>query len=132
MKRSQARETVFLLLFEFIFNHDSTADEILQRAIQSINLEVDAYINYTFPAILEKIDELDKIINEYSIKWKADRLTKPALCAARLAIFEILYLDDVPVPIAINEAIELIKKYDSNESAKYVNGFLGSWAKKHG
>ena len=58
--------------------------------------------------------------------------TKPALCAARLAIFEILYLDDVPVPIAINEAIELIKKYDSNESAKYVNGFLGSWAKKHG
>ncbi len=132
MKRSQARETVFLLLFEFIFNHDSTADEILQRAIQSRNLEVDAYINYTFPAILEKIDELDKIINEYSIKWKADRLTKPALCAARLAIFEILYLDDVPVPIAINEAIELIKKYDSNESAKYVNGFLGSWAKKHG
>ena len=51
MKRSQARETVFLLLFEFIFNHDSTADEILQRAIQSRNLEVDAYINYIFPAI---------------------------------------------------------------------------------
>ena len=64
MKRSQARETVFLLLFEFIFNHDSTADEILQRAVQSRDLEVDAYINHTFPAVLEKIDVLDKIINE--------------------------------------------------------------------
>lgn len=131
MKRSQAREEVFRLLFESAFNLDYSAADILERATDCREFEADDYIKRTFFAVSERAGELDEQIDRYSVKWKADRLTKPALCAARLAVYEILYADDVPAAIAINEAVELIKKYDGEESARYVNGFLGSFVRDH-
>ena len=76
-----------------------------------------------------KEQELDDVINKYSKGWKANRLPKVNLAILRLAIYEIKYLDDVPNSVAINEAVELAKKYSGEGDYSFINGILGSVAK---
>lgn len=126
--RSEKREAVFLLLFEAEFHSKEESEHFLSRTEEESS-EPDPYVVQTFLGVLQEKDALDQKINQYSTKWKASRLSKVALCALRLAIYEILNGVDVGTAVAINEAVELVKRYDSEESAKYINGVLGGFVK---
>lgn len=88
-----------------------------------------AYIRRLTVKIAEKRPELDEIIERYAKDWRVDRLSRTALAVLRCAVCEILYLDDVPTGAAINEAVELDKKYDEPETVAFVNGVLGAFAR---
>ena len=77
----------------------------------------------------ETRQELDATISEFSVGWKLSRISRFAKAALRLAIYEILHVDDVPTGVAINECLELIRKYEDEEIVGFVNGILGSFAR---
>ncbi len=128
MTRRQAREEAFILIFEKVFNQDSVED-ILELAAETRDLTPDDYIKTVFSGVYEKLDLLDEIIAKNSIGWNIKRISKTALCVLRLAIFEIMFMDAIPVAVSINEAVELCKKYATSEDASFVNGILSTVAK---
>ena len=128
MTRRQAREEAFILIFEKVFNSDSV-DEILELASEVRELTPDDYIKTVFSGVYEKIDVLDDVISQNSIGWNINRISKTALCVLRLAIFEIKFMDTIPVAVSINEAVELCKKYATTDDASFVNGILSTVAK---
>lgn len=129
MTRKQAREEAFILIFEKQFNSDSLED-ILECAVQVREIEPDSYIRSVFFGVYENLEELDGIISGNSVGWSIKRISKTALAVLRLAIYEIKYMEDIPVSVTINEAVELCKKYATKEDASFVNGILASVAKK--
>ncbi|MBQ3058494.1 MAG: transcription antitermination factor NusB [Clostridia bacterium] len=128
MTRRQAREEAFILIFEKVFNQDSVED-ILELAAETRDLTPDEYIKTVFSGVYDKLDLLDEIISKNSIGWNIKRISKTALCVLRLAIYEIKFMDAIPVAVSINEAVELCKKYATNEDASFVNGILSTVAK---
>ena len=87
------------------------------------------YIRRVTALIAEKREELDAYIEQYARGWRVDRLSRTALAVLRCAICEILYIEDVPAGAAINEAVELDKKYDEPDTVAFVNGVLGSFVR---
>lgn len=128
MTRKQAREEAFILVFEKEFNDNGIGD-ILEAAAEVRDLIPDDYINTVFKGVYEHLEELDSLISESSVGWNIKRISKTALCIMRLAIFEMKYLDDIPVSVSINEAVELCKKYATENDASFVNGILSTVAK---
>ena len=129
MTRKQAREEAFILIFEKQFNSDSLED-ILECAVQVREIEPDSYIRSVFFGVYENLEELDGIISGNSVGWSIKRISKTALAVLRLAIYEKKYMEDIPVSVTINEAVELCKKYATKDDASFVNGILASVAKK--
>ena len=129
MTRKQAREEAFILIFEKAFN-DAAAEEILEIAAEARDLVPDEYINTVFYGVYENLGEIDALISENAIGWKIGRIGKTALSILRLSIFEIKFMEDIPVSVSINEAVELSKKYAGTEDSAFVNGILSSVAKK--
>lgn len=124
MNRTEQREQAFCLVFQNLFNNEETL------AIYEENVaKVGNYAKALFEGVDSKIEELDEIINAYSKGWKTNRLPKVNLAILRLAIYEIKYVDDVPASVAINEAVELAKKYSGEGDYSFINGVLGSVAK---
>ena len=87
------------------------------------------YIRGKFDKILEKLDEIDRLINEKAKGWTTERMGKVDLTIIRLAVYEILYDEEVPGGVAINEAVELAKKFGQEESSGFVNGVLARFVK---
>ena len=124
MNRTEQREQAFCLVFQSLFNNDETL------AIYEENVAaVGDCARELFEGVSSREQELDDVINKYSKGWKANRLPKVNLAILRLAIYEIKYLDDVPNSVAINEAVELAKKYSGEGDYSFINGILGSVAK---
>lgn len=90
------------------------------------------YINSVMSSIGGKIGEVDKAIEENSKSWKISRFSKVDLSILRLATYEILYVEDIPHQVSINEAVKLAKKYGSDESHKFINGILGGLVRSRG
>lgn len=129
MNRTKAREYAFILLFQYKFQPDSIC-ELIEDFVAEYKPGIqEEYIKNAVNTTIEKLEELDGIIDEKSANWKADRLSYVCQSILRLAICEILYFEDIPVPVSINEAISLIKKYDGEKSVNFVNGILGSFKK---
>ena len=128
MTRKMAREEAFILIFEKVFSKESVED-ILDLAFEARDLVPDEYIKTVFTGVYEQVEELDSIISENAVGWKIDRISKTALCVLRLAIFEMKNMDDIPVSVSINEAVELTKKYSTKEDSSFVNGILSTVAK---
>lgn len=129
MTRKMAREEAFILIFEKAFN-DCTTDEILEAAEEVRDLEPDDYIKRVFKGVYDSLSEIDAVISENAVGWKIGRISKTALSVLRLGIFEIKYIDEIPVSVSINEAVELCKKYATQEESAFVNGILASVVKK--
>ncbi len=129
LSRKMAREQAFILIFEKIFN-DTSVEEIFEAAVDVRGFETDEYCISVFNGVYDKKDELDNIISENSNGWSVSRIGKVALAVMRLAIYEMLYRKDIPISVSVNEAVELCKKFALPEDASFVNGVLGSVAKK--
>ena len=129
MTRKESREQAFILLFEYSFGATSV-DELFDTAKEAESYVEDAFCSEVVVKAIENLNTIDEVIGKYSKGWKAERLSKVALSALRLAITEMLYFDDIPESVSINEAVELIKKYATEQDASFANGILGSFSRK--
>ena len=129
MTRREAREQAFIVLFEKIFDNESTITEIVSTAKEAELIKINSFAENTLNAVEEHFSEIDEIIEANSQDWTLGRLPKVTLAILRLAVAEIKYIDDVPNGVAVNEAVELAKKYGTNEDASFINGILGTIAK---
>ena len=129
MTRREAREQAFIVLFEKIFDNDATISEIVATAKEAELIKINSFAENTLNAVEEHFNEIDDIIEANSQDWTLARLPKVSLAILRLAVAEIKYIDDVPNGVAVNEAVELAKKYGTNEDASFINGILGTIAK---
>lgn len=133
MKRSEIRENIFKLVFCGDFHeNDEIADQVAsyfeEELPEGAETEL-AYMKEKFGKIKDQIAEIDEKINEVAKGWKTDRMGKAELAILRLAVYEMLYDEDVPVKVAINEAVELAKKFGGDDSPAFVNGILAKIAK---
>lgn len=125
MKRSEMREQAFLLTFEGLFSSGEDIEEVIE--LYSENVEaVSKYAKDVFTGVRSSIDKYNEVINEYSKSWKVNRLPKVTLAILYVALYEMENVDDVADSIAINEAVELAKKYAGENDASYINGILGA------
>ena len=88
-----------------------------------------AYLDNVVAGVANRVDELNEIIQKYSIGWDVSRISKLARTIMQLAVFEILYVTDVPTGVAISEAVRIAKMYDGDETGAFVNGILGAYAR---
>ena len=131
MTRKESREQAFILLFEYSFCGDS-AEELFDVAKESgVNVNDDYCISVVKNAI-ENIDCIDELISKYSKGWSKSRISRVALAALRLAISEIKFINEIPASVSVNECVEIIKKYASDQDASFANGILGSVIRANG
>ncbi len=127
MKRKRSREIAMELLFSMEISKNSYEQTIesfienYEMDLKTIDLE---YIKEVMKFVTDYKEEIDEIIKNSLINWTIERVSKVNLIIVRLAIAEMLYIDDVPEVVAINEAIELTKKYSDDKSVSFVNGAL--------
>ena len=128
MNRHQLREHVFLLVFRSaFFDYDEMPEQIrlyIEELEEPAEDEDALYIENKSSAGFAKIAELDKTINEKTDHWNTDRMGKVELAIIRLALYEILYDDEIPRKVAVDEAVNLAKKYGQDGSGQFVNGVL--------
>ena len=133
MGRHEQREQVFKLLFRVEFNLPEDMPEqvrLFTEDNEEVPLQKDAdYIQERFAAILEKLPEIDKLLNEHADGWNTQRMGKVELTVLRLAIYEIMFDQDIPDSVAINEAVEIAKTYGQSASGGFVNAVLAKIAK---
>ena len=132
MGRRELREHIFKLLFMSDFNEGEEMND--QLAMYFDGLEVlkekdQEYMQEKYQKIKEHLDEIDALLNEKSKGWKKSRMSKVDLSILRLAVYEMKFDEDVPVKVAINEAVEIAKSFGGDASASFVNGILGKIAK---
>ena len=131
MSRRELREQIFKLLFRVEFNsaEDMPEQEKLFFEDEDAAQDKDAdYIQTKFQKISEKLPEIDALLNEKTEKWDTARMSKVDLTILRLAVYEILFDESVPTGVAINEAVELAKKFGQDASPTFVNGVLAKFA----
>lgn len=128
MTRREQREATFELLFEREFRLEEGAEEIF--ALSTENRDIDAikekYIKNTYFGVVEHEVEIDALITEAANGWKVSRLSKTTRSALRLCVYEMMFCDDIPNTVSINEALELVKKYDEPKSRAFTNGVLNN------
>lgn len=129
MTRHEARETAFIILFEKLFRTEESVQDIVSSAAESEFFEVNDYILSVTAKAVEKEEEINCTIEKQLVGWTLKRISKVSLAVLRLAVCEILYFDDIPVSVSINEAVEITKKYSTAQDASFVNGVLGSVSK---
>lgn len=131
MSRKEARELLMQLLYqmELLDDHsEETKDAYLEK-----NFSEKGHSDYAaqlLDLVLTKKDDVDAKINENSNKWSTSRMPKVDVAILRLAVVELLYMDDIPDAVAINEAVDMAKKYGTDESKAFINGILGKIAKE--
>ena len=125
MSRREARKAVFELLFETEFNSDRTPLEVLALAREDRDLGEDDYVEKTYLGATEKVAVIDVLLSKFSNGWKTDRMSRVSRAVLRLCTYELLYTD-VPTSVALNEAVELTKKFDDPKARAFVNGVLNS------
>ena len=129
MNRKEARENAFLLLYEGVCKKDESAEEIFQKATEERDLDVNDYVKDVFFGAYSHFDELETAISKNLVGWKKERVSLVSMAILRLGAYELLYRDDIPEKVSINECIELSKKYDDEKTYVFVNGVLNAIAK---
>ncbi len=133
MSRKTAREAAFKTIFEVPFHELETASDIINFAVSSDDSKITEadrayYVNVT-TTCFEKIEEIDSKITPALKTWTIDRISKVNLSILRLALCEIMYIEDIPYQVSINEAVELAKKFSDDEAPSFINGVLGTACK---
>lgn len=132
MSRRELREQIFKLIFRVEFNDRDEMSQQESFFFEDAELEISQkdmeYISKKSSSIIEKLDEIDAMINKQAKGWTTQRMGKVDLAILRLAVYEIMFDDDVPMGVAINEAVELAKRFGQEESSGFVNGILAKFA----
>mgnify|MGYP002733985940 FL=1 len=127
MKRRELRERIFEILFRVEFMNENDMEEQMELFFQDLAeakpSDVD-YIKNKYLAVREKMPVIDITIDEKSRGWKTSRMGKVELTILRLAVYEMLFDEDVPATVAINEAVEIAKKFGGDDTPAFVNGVL--------
>ena len=126
MQRKLARENAFILIFESVCKKDETAEEIFEKATEVRSLEVDEYVKNVFFGSYENSEKITEALDKHLKGWKKERISPVSMAILRLACYEIMFLEDIPAKVSINEAVELAKKYDDEKSYSFVNGVLNA------
>ena len=128
MKRTEMREHIFRMVFSYEFNSDQEMPQQMQLYFEQLDQEPKeedmAYIRDKALNVILKSEEIDEMLNEHVTGGKTSRMNKVDLSILRLAVYEMKYDEDVPVGVAINEAVELAKKYSGDEGPAFINGVL--------
>lgn len=132
MKRAELREHIFRVIFGLEFNEENEMNEQIELYFDQLEesaKEKDlSYIRTKVQKIAEKVETIDTLINENTKGWKTTRMNKADLSILRLAVYEMKWDDEVPVGVAIDQAVELAKKYSSEEGPSFINGVLAKLA----
>ena len=144
MTRANARELAVHLIYGRIFTGEEpeqvVATRLAKEYYEQLSEENEVYserpsraqlryIDTVVSGVANREDELNAQIQKFSISWDVSRISKLTRCVMQLAIFETLYMEDVPVGVAVSEAVRLAKKYDGDDTGAFVNGILGAFAR---
>ena len=117
-----------MIVFEWEFHNEEIA-VMIENAEYGREIQVDQYAKKLAEKVVENIDVIDGKIDQFSTKWKRKRIAKVSLAVLRTALGEMMYCKEVPTSVAINEAVEITKKYATEADASYINGVLGGAAR---
>ena len=130
-QRRAAREAVLTLLFETEYHEDDTPEAIFARAVTARDIDPkDRFIRKEYFAIMEHISEIDALLNRHAKGWRTDRLSRVSRAILRLGAYELVFAEKIPAPVAINEAVELAKKFDDPKARAFINGVLNAVKKE--
>ena len=124
ISRRQARELLLGLLFECEFRTDEDYIAVFAASAEEREIPADPYIKNAFYAIFEKRDEIDGAIAKRANGWRVDRLSKMSRSILRIGAYEILFEEEIPFSVTINEMVELSKQYDDPKAKGFINGVL--------
>ena len=130
MTRNEARELLMQILYELDAGKDMTVEHARKLAEERLSGNHKQRGGAILEYIIDNLDSIDASINQSSSKWKTTRMPKVDLAIMRLALGEIRCSDDIPEAVAVNEAINLAKKYSTESSARFIHGVLGNILKK--
>ena len=130
MTRHEAREQAFAVVFEKSFNEGASFQEIIDGAQECELVKINGFAGSLLNIVEENLEKIDKTIEESLVNWSLQRLPKVSLAVLRLAVAEILFNEDVPASVSVNEAVEIAKTFGSEEDASYINGVLSTIVKK--
>ena len=135
MKRSELREHIFRMIFGYEFNSDAEMPEQMQLYFEQLDEEdgvpTEAEVTYIRDKALNvilKTEEIDEMLNTNTKGWKTSRMNKVDLSILRLAVYEMKWDDEIPEGVAIDQAVELAKKYSGDEGPSFINGVLAKFA----
>ncbi len=144
MTRTTAREIAMHLVYEMDY-HDELPEELIEAVFsdgyyprlaeetdlyqEKPNEKQMKYITECVRGVYVKRQDIDAIIERYAVGWKVSRISKVSLAVLRLAIYEILYVEDAPTGAVINEAVEIARRYEEEDKVSFINGVLGSFAR---
>lgn len=144
MNRTTAREYAMKIVFELDFHAEDLSELVALRLSDEgftwlsgsapetppLSEEVEsAYIGKLVRGIIGHLPEINEYIQQYSTGWNFNRISRVSAAILRISMFELLYMQEIPIGSSINEAVELAKKYDSEEAASFVNGVLGAFVR---
>ena len=144
MTRGNARELAVHLIYGREFTCEEPSEVISLRLNKEYYAKLSAehqiyldrpsraqmgYLDMVVAGVASRADELNELIQKYSIGWDVSRISKLTRCILQLAMFEILYVEDVPTGVAISEAVRIVKLYDGDDTGAFVNGILGAFSR---
>ena len=126
IQRKQSRDSVFKLIYEYLFSQSANETTLMMMTVGEMPMAEIDYINTAYRGVIKHFDELKEIVAKYARGFDIDRIYKLDLAALLLAIYEMKYMDDIPLGTSIAEAVELVKTYSTEKSYSFVNGILSS------
>ena len=130
MNRKTARENAFILIFEKLIKADENAEEIFSKACDVRGLECDDYVKEVFFGSNENRVIINETIDKCLMGWKKERVSFVSMALITLSVYELMFKEDIPARVSINEAVELAKKYDEDKAYSLVNGVLNKAAEE--
>lgn len=134
LTRRDIREKALQSLFQLSANEDLSKEVAMQQALANYSedkdeledIEIPSYLNELVSGVIEQQQMIDSKINSHLKNWSISRLAKTDLLVMRIAVYEMLFVEEVPNKVALNEALEIIKRYSDEKSSKFVNGVLSN------
>lgn len=126
MGRRASRDTAMKLLYQLEIQKEDKEEQIeITLAQNDLSKNDRKYVLDVVKGVFDNLSYIDKVIDKYSKGWKINRISKVDLSILRLSVYEIGFMNDIPLSVSVNEAVELAKKYSSEDAGSFVNGILG-------
>ena len=132
MSRTRAREVAMMMVYSGLLGGEDTPSAVCEKTEDPAPLDAEdaAYAEQIAQGVVARAGEIDACIRQYAVGWSLERIAKVDLSILRIALYEMRYREDVPTGAAINEAVELAKRYGGEKSFAFINGILGSVARE--